>query len=322
MSKKLFTLFEIILWIVLLCVPAFFVASLLHPDLAVKKHLTAYFFDIDGVIVGTPVNFIGYNIGYVKDIKIDGNRIKLDLAITKNDVNLPRCTDARIDEASLGGSRSIELMPCQAPDKDPGVYTKRPKKLNELLTDFDNFSKALTEGMGNFYIGLNASIGEKDHEDFVRIQNKLKTTEKDFYGMSADLTTARINAQKNLPAINKKMETTLSAVSAIDIDPEKIKADTKRNQKNIDILGKNLNKFTPAQYKAKAQEMYWKTEYLKLIDKDKIYSDLNKINQSMYSFQKIMQSIETIFGSDSLEKRKNKMENIKEDSQKMIKEDF
>lgn len=322
MRKKLFTLFEIILWIVLCCVPAFFVASLLHPDLAVKKHLTVYFYDIDGVIVGTPVNFIGYNIGYVKDIKVDGSKIKLDVAITKKDVTLPRCTDARIDEAGLGGSRSIEIVPCQDQYKDPGVYTKRPKKLNELLADFDNFSKALTEGMGNMYMGLYASIGDKDHEDFVKIQTKLKTSEKDFYGMSADLTTAKIKAQQKLPEINKKMETTLELVSAMDINPEKIKSDTKRNQKAIDALGKNISKNTPAQYKTKAHELYWRTEYLKLIDKNKVYNDLNQVNKTIYSFQKIMQSIDSSFQSDSLEKRKEKMENIKEDSQKLIKEDF
>lgn len=322
MKKKLFTIFEILVWTVLFFVPVMFLSSLLHPDLAIKKHYTASFYDIDGVIVGSPVNFAGYNIGYVKSIKIDGNKVKLDLAITKDRVTLPRCTDAKIDAAGLGGSKSIELTVCPDPATEPGIYSTRPKKLNDVLADADKFSKALTEGMGNMYLGLNAGIGDKDHDDFVALNNNLKHTEADFYSMGNELTLAKTKAKKNLPIMNKKMEDTLAVVSEIDIQPEKIKADTQKNQIAIETLDKTIKKHTPTQYKNMAQDLYWRTEYLKLIDKKKVVCDLENINKILQSIQKTMCEIECNFSSESLQKRQKNMEKIKESSRQLIQKDF
>jgi len=322
MQKKLFTLFEILIWAVLFFVPLLFVSSLLHPDLAVKKNYSAYFYDINGIIVGSPINFIGYNVGYVKTITVEDGKVKLDLAITKKDFELPRCTDIKIEESGLGGSRSLEVSPCEDLDKAPGIYTKKAKKLDELLGDANDFSKSLTEGMGDLYIGLDATVGGKDHQDFVEIQEKLHTAESNLNGMSNDLVTARVKAQKNLPAINKTMESTLNIVSCAEINPQETKEKVVRNQKVIEQIGKNIKKHSPSEYKEIAKTLYWKSEYLKFIDKNKVHQNLEQINNILNSVQRIMGSIECNFNDDALQLRQQKMQNIKKDSEGLIKEDF
>lgn len=322
MKKKFFTLLEILIWAVLFFVPVLFASSLLHPDLAVKKYYTVYFYDINGIIVGSPINFIGYNIGYVKKITVEDNKIKLNLAITKNNFEMPRCTVIKIEETGLGGSRSLELSPCENPNKAPGIYTIRPKKLNDILADANAFSESLVEGMGNLYLGLNAGIGNKDHQDFVEIQNKLNCTENNFKGMSSDLTNAKTKAQKKLPELNKKMEKTLEYISGIDINPEEIKLKTANNQKTIEKLGKTINKHSPSEYKSMAQGLYWQTEYLKLIDKNKVSKNMEQLNNTMNSIQNILHIIELNFSSETIQKRHEKMENIKKGSNKLLKEDF
>ncbi len=322
MKEKLFAIFEILIWAVLFFVPVLFVSSLLHPDLDVKKTYAVYFYDINGIIVGSPVNFSGYNIGYVKKIKIEDNKVRLDLAITKDEFDMPRCTEIKIEETGLGGSRSLELSTCKDPYKPSGAYTTRPKKLNDILADVDSFSKNLVEGMSNLYLGLNAGLGGKDHQDFVELQTKLNLTENNLKDMSNDLTKAKIKAQKKLPEINRKMEKTLEYVSSIDINPEKIKAQATTNQQIIDKAGKNISKYSPAQYKSMVQNLYWRTEYLKYIDKDKVYQDIEHANDILNSMQNIIYSIESKFSSEELQKKHEQVENIRKDTENLLKEDF
>lgn len=322
MKKKLFTLLEILIWVVLFFVPVLFVSSLLHPDLSVKKYYTVSFYDINGIIVGSPVNFAGYNVGYVKKIKIDGNRVKVNIAITKKEFKMPKCAVIKIEETGLGGSRSLEVYTCNEPYKAPGVYTTRPKKLNDILDDVNNFSKSLTEGMGNLYLGLNASIGDKDHEDFVEIQCKLHSTEGNLKQMSSDLTTARFKAQKKLPEINQKMEKTLGYLSEIDINPEQIKLQANQNQKAIEKLGKTVNSHSPAEYNAMAKNLYWQTQYLKFIDDEKVSKNMKQFNNTLNSLQNILHLIELNFSTETIQKRQETVENIRKDTDKLLKEDF
>ena len=322
MKKKIFTLIEILFCIVLFFVPFLFIVSLFHPDLNIKKTYNVSFEDVNGIITGTPINFAGHNVGYVKKLKINGNKVDAKLAIITKEFEMPECAVIKIEETGLGGSRSLEIYSCDNTDMPNGIYTVKPKKINDILEDANVFSKNLVEGMGNMYLGLNASYGGKTHEDFVKLQDKLQSNKKDLNKMSVDLVNSKTKIKENLPKMNINLEKNIDYFSKIDINPEEIKFKAKRNQKAIKNMEKTLNKYTPQQYKFMAQTLYKETEILKYINLRKIYKNLDEINEIMDSTQNILHSIKNNFESEQLEKTSKTMENIRKDTENLIKEDF
>ena len=72
--------------------------------------------DIDGLIVGSPVNFMGVPVGHVTKLKIvNDDEIFVKFVIKDKSIKLPKGTIANVEFSGLGGSKSIELYP---PDKN------------------------------------------------------------------------------------------------------------------------------------------------------------------------------------------------------------
>lgn len=100
--------------------------------------------DVDGLIVGSPVNLMGIPIGYVTQTKIvNDDDIIVRFKITSRDVHLQKGTLATVEFSGLGGSKSLELYP---PDFDKKITTEllvnnnefilveRPKRLRDAWT--------------------------------------------------------------------------------------------------------------------------------------------------------------------------------------------
>jgi len=72
--------------------------------------------DVDGLIVGSPVNFMGVPVGYVSKLQIvDDDEVFVKFLVTDKAVKLPKGTIANIEFSGLAASKSLELYP---PDKD------------------------------------------------------------------------------------------------------------------------------------------------------------------------------------------------------------
>lgn len=78
-----------------------------------KKHVTYQIFisDADGLIVGSPVRFLGVPIGYISKIKIVQNNVYLKMVITQKDFKLPKGAIATVEFNGMGGSKSLEIYP-------------------------------------------------------------------------------------------------------------------------------------------------------------------------------------------------------------------
>lgn len=111
--------------------------------------------DVDGMIVGSPVKFMGVQVGYVDKIKIVSNNVYLKIVITAKGVTLPKGSVATVEFNGMGGSKSLEIYP---PNEESLASKKllvvqEPRRLNDslsLLADMFNKIDSITLKMSFF----------------------------------------------------------------------------------------------------------------------------------------------------------------------------
>lgn len=127
---------EFIIWFFILCLVVTGVR--IHRHNKTKELITYQLFmpDVDGIIVGSPVKFMGVQVGYVDKIKIISNDVYLKIVITAKDVTLPKGSIATVEFNGMGGSKSLEVYP---PTKE-SIASKKiiavqsPKRLHDSLS--------------------------------------------------------------------------------------------------------------------------------------------------------------------------------------------
>ena len=299
----------------------FFISTILNPDLDIQKHYSADFRDVNGIIVGSPVNYIGYNVGHVDHVKILPDRVRVDIAIVKKDYSLPRCSIIKIEESGIGGSRSLEIFPCKNPLMKAGIHTQKPKRVADMVDDACVFVKSLTQSMGNVLNLLQINLEGGECCKFQDLKRASVTAQIELKQTNANLDKISKTTPQNIKKTNIKLQKTINTVEKVQIDPEKIKSTTIKNQKNLDELNKKLNKYTAAGCREKAEKLYWKTEVMTIIDKDKLHQDMTKINNVLQSTQTLMEKIESNLQSESINNTREKIKTIKENTGNLINKD-
>ena len=188
-----YILIEAMVWFFILCIAVACIK--IHNYNNEKKLVTYQIFmpDVDGLIVGSPVKFIGVQVGYIEKVKIVGNDVYLKIVITAKDVELPKGSVATVEFNGMGGSKSLEVYP---PTKESLAANKlivvqNPKRLHDslgLLNDmFDKigsissrlsfFAKEtggadLTKGIETVEIQRNISAFDRLMKEFSDIRNE------------------------------------------------------------------------------------------------------------------------------------------------------
>ena len=133
--KKKEILIEIFIWIAVLVV-IFCTAMFVHYKIFVEPHVYLIKFnDINGITNGSPVRFMGINVGYVRKLISVEDYVTVQILITKKGLIIPDGTVARVEFYGLGGSKSIELMPSNIKNRN-GIIT------TDNIRIADVFSKA------------------------------------------------------------------------------------------------------------------------------------------------------------------------------------
>ena len=159
--KKRAILAEIIIWTILLSV-IFCGIIFTYSKIFVEPNVyNIDFKDIDGITKGSPVRFMGLNIGYVRKLKSKNKHIQVQIIVTQKNMKIPNGTVARVEFYGLGGSKSIELMP---PDGscDVGIITGDTIRINdvaqvaigfvEIMEEIEKYIKGLDKaGMEKFF---------------------------------------------------------------------------------------------------------------------------------------------------------------------------
>lgn len=146
-----YILFEAVIWFFILCVAV--AAVKIHHYEKEKELVTYQIFmsDVDGLIVGSPVKFMGVQVGYIEKIKIVSNDVYLKVVITDKDVELPKGSIATVEFSGMGGAKSLEVYPPtkESLAENKLIVVESPKRLHDslgLLNDmFDKIGSITTK---------------------------------------------------------------------------------------------------------------------------------------------------------------------------------
>lgn len=93
------------------------------------------FKDIDSIVKGSPVRFMGINVGHVVKLRRKDKYIICKIRITKDGVKIPDSTRAKVAFNGLGGSKSIELLPPLTDDTDiKGIIAAESLRINDVVS--------------------------------------------------------------------------------------------------------------------------------------------------------------------------------------------
>lgn len=131
MNKRLVWSIELFLWAILIFALILgFTYSFATAD---QKNSSYYMFfkDVDGLTKGSPVRMMGYQIGYVRDVKVFEDNIFVSFLVTEKNINIPNGSSARVEFYGLGGSKSLEIEPStkKYPDNSEVLITKSPYRI-------------------------------------------------------------------------------------------------------------------------------------------------------------------------------------------------
>ena len=134
MRVRNYTFIEFIIWFLILSLCIFCFRIYKYNQ---HKKLTSYqifMADVDGMTVGSPVKYLGVQIGYIENIKLLPNNVYVKFIVTEKDLKLPQGVIATVEFSGMGGSKSLELYP---PDKktktDKLIVVDEPTRLNDAL---------------------------------------------------------------------------------------------------------------------------------------------------------------------------------------------
>lgn len=202
MKRHLLWIVELFIWFFIL---AFIAGGIMLAKYNYKKQFNTYQIflpDVDGMITGSPVRFLGIQIGYVNQIDIVGDDVYVKFVVTDPNVKLPRGTSATVEFSGLGGSKSLELYP---PKKSVTrssmlITPQRPKRIHDslgLLNDMFNKAIGLTYDVSDFMdqIGLIKQDGQKNVVENEKTANEIINDSNDWLD----------EAQKQFDKLNGKL---------------------------------------------------------------------------------------------------------------------
>ena len=184
----------------------------MHYKFFIKPNLYVIDFeDIDGITKGSPVRFMGINVGYVRKLISKDKHVMVQIFVTKNKMEIPNGTIARVEFYGLGGSKSIELMP---PDDACGVgilsgetirlndVAMETKGIVEIIEMIEKYTKGLNKaGMQKFL----ERVQEVKNDDIDDVGDKFNTLGDDIARKVEDITEKQDETTQKIKKINENV---------------------------------------------------------------------------------------------------------------------
>lgn len=141
---RVYAWIEFVIWLVIVAVAVFSIRYHHYQSQKQYKNYQIFMEDVDGLIAGSPVRFLGVQIGHVKKIQVISSEVYIKFIITQKDLILPTGSIATVEASGLGGSKSLEIYPPNLENQtDRIILTKDPTRLSKVMGLFDNIFREL-----------------------------------------------------------------------------------------------------------------------------------------------------------------------------------
>ena len=185
---------ELIVWLILLSIIVGGVRFYQYQKVKDLKTYQIFMPDVDGMIVGSPVKFIGVQVGYIQKIHIVNNTVYVKFVITDKNVTIPQGSIATVEFSGLAGSKSLEIDPPtkESFDSRQLIIINEPKRIHSslsLLNDMFDKIDAITLKSAHFVnqfnkktsqTKVNPDIISKEISQIDRKINGIEKNSKDF----------------------------------------------------------------------------------------------------------------------------------------------
>lgn len=141
---RVFAWVEFVIWLIAAAIVIVGIRYRCYQTQKQYKSYQIFMEDVDGLIVGSPVRFLGVQIGHVKKIQVISSDVYIKFVVTRKDLSIPPGSTATVEASGLGGSKSLELYP---PEKgtitDKIIISKDPTRLSKVMGLFDSIFREL-----------------------------------------------------------------------------------------------------------------------------------------------------------------------------------
>ena len=129
---RLLPFIEFLVWFIILALCVLGIRMYRYHKFKEMASYQIFIPDVNGIIVGSPVRYLGVQSGYVQSIKLLKDTAYVRFVITTPNLKLPKGVIVTIEEGGLGGSKHLELYP---PDKNEStenlIVVRPPVRLND-----------------------------------------------------------------------------------------------------------------------------------------------------------------------------------------------
>lgn len=176
-------LIEGIVWFTILCLALLAIRVHNYKQAKTVKQYQIFLSDMNGLIVGSPVKYMGAHIGYVSYAKPLHNNVYVKFVVKNKDMELPKGVIANVEFYGLGGSKSLELYPPNENSlkTEKIIYIKDTFRLKDSISLLDNmFSKiALLGGRFNYFSNkISNMVEQQPVEPYVKLLEEIGKLDK------------------------------------------------------------------------------------------------------------------------------------------------
>lgn len=196
---------EILIWCIVLTI-VFSIAIFGYSKIFVEPNIyNIQFKDIDGITKGSPVRFMGINVGYVKKLTHKNKYINVQILVTDRNMKIPNGTVARVEFYGLGGSKSIELMPADSDDAQ-GIVSADTLRLHDMVMKTEDLVEII-EIIEKLVKGINKPAAQKMLEHLADFKDsKMQQMNSDISDMKFNIIEKANIIRKKQTEVNKKID--------------------------------------------------------------------------------------------------------------------
>ena len=146
---RIYAWVEFAIWLIIIALCVFGIRYHHYKSQLQYKSYQIFMNDVDGLIVGSPVKFLGTQIGHVTKIQLVSSDVYSDIyvkfVITEKDLTLPTGAIATVEGSGLGGSKALEIYPPEDEVVEHIISTKESTRLGKVISLFKKMFKDIDE---------------------------------------------------------------------------------------------------------------------------------------------------------------------------------